>query len=179
MKRQYWSYGLLVFCSAKRLNINEVVNAFIEKLQIEGDRNEAVENNWQKFSSFVNEGLLDGSINGRKVSVSNGSQERKQLNREEYSRVPEGLKTWWQYIKSKGYDYSTGIDWFLIKFFNAYGLGNSLPSKSDAEINILRNQSRYEVIEQAGLLDEFYLFDPKLMSDFKPNKNKFNKPLET
>lgn len=170
MKTAYWSYGLITFCNAKQLNLNEVVNAFIKKHQFKGDKNELVEKHWHKFASFVNEGLLDGSIKGKLVSVSNGSQEQKQANRVAYAKVPEHLKTWWQYIKSKGYDYATGIDWFLVKFFNAYGLGNSLPAKADADMQILKNVTRYEAIEKAGLLNEFYQFDINLFSDYKPKK---------
>lgn len=173
-KNAYWSYGLITFCEAKQLNLNEVVNAFIKKYQLQGDKDEAVEKNWQKFAGFVNKGLLDGSIKGRAVSVSNGSQERKQANREAYSTVSEDLRKWWQYMTSKGYNYATGIDSFLIKFFNAYGIGSSLPKKHDADLQILKNKSRYEAILEAGLLNEFYNFDPELMSKYKAPKLQSN-----
>ena len=170
MKRKsaYWSYGLITFCEAKQLNLNEVVNAFIKENKFTGDKNELVERHWQKFAAFVNKGLLSGSIKGKPVSVSNGSQEQKQANREAYSKVPDELRKWWQYMKSKGYDYST--DTFLITFFNAYSIGTSLPKKCEADLQILKNKSRYDAIVEAGLLNEFYNFDPSMISKFKPTK---------
>jgi hypothetical protein len=172
MKRKsaYWSYGLISFCEAKQLNLNEVVNAFIKEYKLTGDKDDAVANNWQKFAGYVNKGLLNGTIKGRQVSVSNGSQEQKQANREAYATVSEDLRKWWQYMTSKGYNFATGIDGFLIAFFNAYGIGTSLPKKEVGDLQILKNKSRYDVIVEAGLLNEFYTFDPKLISKFKPAK---------
>ncbi len=172
MKRKsaYWSYGLISFCEAKQLNLNEVVNAFIKEHKLIGDKNDSVQRNWHKFAAFVNKGLLSGSIKGKAISVSNGSQEQKQANRAAYSAVDPELKKWWQYMKSKGYQFSTCIDGFLIAFFNAYGIGSSLPKKHDADLNILRNKSRYDAILSAGLIDEFYNFDPELISKYKPAK---------
>lgn len=174
-RSQQYSYGLISFCERKKLDLPDVVNKFITKHGFTGiDKDQTITDNWQKFASFVNEGLLKGELKGKSISVSNGSQERKQENIKAYARTPEYLRIWWQYIKSKGYDYNTGVDWFLVKFFNAYGLGSTLPKKTGAPIQILNNESRYEAIKDAGLLNEFFTFDPKLMSDFKPNKKKDN-----
>lgn len=169
MKRKsaYWSYGLITFCEAKQLNLNEVVNAFIKEYKLQGDKNEAIQNNWQKFAAYVNKGLLSGSIKGKAVSVSNGSQEQKQANREAYSAIDPELRKWWQYMTSKGYNYATTVDGFLIAFYNAYSIGSSLPKKCNDDMQILKNKSRYDGIVAAGLLDEFYNFDPELISKYK------------
>jgi hypothetical protein len=167
--KQEWSYGLIRFCQAKHLNIADTVNKFMLKNNLTGkDKDEVVNKNWQKFAAFVNAGILSGKLKGIPVSVSNGSQEQKQENRKKYAAVDPELKRFWEHIVNKGHRWTA--DWFIERFFACYGL--EMVSKSDDDINVLRNRTRYEVIVKAGLLKEFYLFDDTLVSKFKPKRIK-------
>jgi|CXWL01.1.fsa_nt_gi hypothetical protein len=71
-----YNYGLVKFLQAKKLKSNECINAFLTS---EGVReftakhhnrvNSYIEKHWTKFSSFVDKGIKDGTLQGKAVKL--------------------------------------------------------------------------------------------------------------
>lgn len=82
---KHLSYGVLNFIHQKQLDRKEIADWLLinysAEVKIKNDTiynaDEIISKNWDEFHSWVNEGLLKGTIKGKKISLSNGSSERE------------------------------------------------------------------------------------------------------
>jgi hypothetical protein len=160
LQRKGYNYGLIAFCTRKKLNLIQVVDMYVTEHQFpaktHAEKQSTIDRNWKKFAAWVNEKLNNKEIKGENVSTSNGSEEEKKLRRQQYAQYPQELKDWYKVLKAKA-EWSTIQDPLLSKFFKKYDLG-TLPQRSSAELTIGKQQSRYQVIVDNNLLEEFKLF---------------------
>ncbi len=160
LERKGYNYGLIDFCTRKKLNLIHVVDLYINEngfpAKTHVEKQAAITRNWKQFANWVNKKLINKEIKGENVSTSNGSEEEKKLRRQQYAQYPQELRDWYKVLKTKA-EWGTLQDHLLSKFFHKHGLG-ALPQREDAELNIGKQQSRYQVIVDNNLLEEFKQF---------------------
>ena len=91
-----YKYGLVKFLQAKKLKSNECINAFLksEGCDFEAKHhhrvNNYIEKNWTKFSSFVDRGIKDGTLQGKAVKLNtyySEQEEYRNLVRNEFKEA--------------------------------------------------------------------------------------------
>jgi flagellar motility protein MotE (MotC chaperone) len=80
-----YNYGLVKFLQAKKLKSNECINAFLKAEDIteftakhHNRVNSYIEKHWTKFSSFVDRGIKDGTLQGKAVKLNTYFDEQRE-----------------------------------------------------------------------------------------------------
>ena len=80
-----YNYGLVKFLQAKKLKSNECINAFLKAEGVteftakhHNRVNSYIEKHWTKFSSFVDRGIKDGTLQGKAVKLNTYFDEQRE-----------------------------------------------------------------------------------------------------
>lgn len=80
-----YNYGLVKFLEAKKLKSNECINAFLTSEGITDFNskhhnrvNNYIENHWEKFCSFVDRGIKNGTLQGKAVKLNTYFDEQRE-----------------------------------------------------------------------------------------------------
>jgi hypothetical protein len=81
-----YSIGLEKFIQAKKLSSKEVINLFLEHESITDFNannhkkvNDYIQNNWNKFATFVDKSLKDGVVQGERIKLNTYFDEQKEF----------------------------------------------------------------------------------------------------
>lgn len=111
MKELYVSYGIESFIKGKNLKEKDIyqwlIANFKESLIFNNKQDitnasDIIEKHWNKFHTWVNEGLIKGTIKGNKISLSNGSAEESKRITAIFNSVSDDIKSLYNHIR--GYD---------------------------------------------------------------------------
>lgn len=82
-----YNYGLLRFLKAKQVKPSEAIHLFLQNENITDFKpknhnrvNDYIQNNWVKFSSFVDKSIKDGILKGKPVKLNTYFQEQHERN---------------------------------------------------------------------------------------------------
>jgi len=122
---KYLHHGHTSFINGKRLprkKIAEWLSQFNCKIDRKGNIKNAstiLDDNWNKFHVWVNEGLNKGTLKGRKISLSNGSAEETNRRRQEFNTLSSEVKDLYINIRKTTMYLSLGNT--LQRFYNSVG----------------------------------------------------------
>lgn len=83
-----YNHGLVKFLQYKKLKLKECINAFLKSEGVtefsskhHNRVNNYIQKNWEKFCSFVDKGIKDGSLHGKAVKLNTHFDERRKYQK--------------------------------------------------------------------------------------------------
>lgn len=162
IKTKYLNYGQQVFIKRKKLSTKEIANWLKDKPDaiVKGDfvvnAEELLTKNWKEFANWVNIGLIKGEIKGKAVSLSNGSEEKKQEYREILSQLDKRVVELHSWVKGKDRFPSLG-SWMHL-FYTKIGVERRRVGNLDSDYLITRYYGDYLQIVEDNLIEQFKEF---------------------
>jgi len=150
--------GLEAFIHAKQLNAKKTISDFLESQNEKfcGIRKAEIfiQNNWNKFASFVDKGLKAGTLTGRDVRLNYGYEEQAKRNaliREEEKMLTNDEFELYLLLKKKA---PITVFSKASSFFNKRGF-NIPANNNEATARALKCQPKLKFILEHDLYNEF------------------------
>lgn len=165
MYKLHLNKGITLFIKRKQLNIKDICNWLLvnysSELQIKNNvilnAGDIITDNWNNFHTWINKGLLDNSLKGKPVKLSNGSAEEKAERNKQFKSVSNEILQLYNFIKK--YD----------KFPNLGNLFNEFHTKNKS-IRLYRKEysdNPISVLVKSFEQDFQQLINENLVEQFK------------
>lgn len=152
--------GLLSFLAAKNVKTNQAITMFLQSEEITGftsrnhrQVNSYIQNNWNKFATFIDKSIKSGKLNGTPVKLNyyyEEERQRREAAQIEYNAMPDDVKRLWKLITK--YDDKAKLS-KCASFFGKRGL--FFPKNDDTATSaIARNLPKLMYMIESGYYEE-------------------------
>lgn len=163
LSNKYLNYGIRTFISKKQLSLEQIVEWF-NKYELElvlnkqgyiTNANEILNKYWKAFANWVEKGLALGTLNGRRISLSNGSTEANAERAKAFEAIDEEVRKLYNVCYKNDRFFAAGA-----LFTNFHHKNNSIRKYrvGEGDLKIQKYLKDFEQIIEDGLQDEFIRF---------------------